>query len=408
MLKVLGLGFASGLPIAFTASVLITYLAENKLDLKTVGLFSMAGLPYTIKFLWAPLLDNMRIPYFTKLLGMRKGWILLLQLILMSLIYSLGQVDINNNLLILAMVAVLIAIFSASQDIVIDAFRIEMLSQEDQGAGVAVAAFGYRMGSLLAGAGSLFIAHYYDWETAYTVMALTMIIGLVATLSCVEASRVIPKFESIDVWMKHAFINPFGDFLKRKNWYNTVLLIIFFKMSDAFSGVMTNPFLLDIGFDKKEIATIVKLYGVNAIFLGFFIGGIMIKRLDYLKALLWGCLLQMLSNLVFVLQAKVGHDVTMLIINISIENLASGIGSAVLMAYMGHICNKNFVLTQYALFSALAGTVRTTIAGFSGVMAQYFGWVDFFMLSVLMSSPVLYFLYQESKVSKIQVASKHK
>lgn len=392
IIKVFLLGFASGLPIAMTASTLQAYLYDNGVTLTNIGLFSLASVPYSLKFLWAPLIDGIKFPILHSLLGRRKSWIVVFQALLIVSFYMMGSINAQENLLLLASIVFMTSFLSASQDIVIDAFRIEMLDDEDQGMGVAAAILGYRIGMLGSGAGALYISHYYGWYAAYLSVISMMLIGVAAAISCKESiDRVKTQVVSLGL-IKDSFIKPFIEFSSRQGWWNILLFIALFKMSDAFAGVMTNSFLMDIGFTKKEIAEIVKLYGVIATLTGSVIGGAMLKHMSYYSALLISAALQMGSNLVFVLQAYKGHDIILLAANISVENLASGISSAILVAYISKICNKEFTATQYALLSSVAGVARSTLASSSGKIAELFGWPNFFIISSILSLPSIYFL----------------
>jgi PAT family beta-lactamase induction signal transducer AmpG len=397
-IKILALGFASGLPRALTASTLAAYLQDYGISLSAIGLFSLVAIPYSIKFFWSPLLDQFSAPFIFKKLGHRKGWISLINLLIVLTIFSMGAINPADNIYTLALSALLLAFLSASLDIVIDAFRIELLSDEDQGTGAAAAVFGYRLGMLASGAGALYIAHFYDWKLCFEVMSYLMIIGIIATMLCREKPHKKPIiFHSLSSWSKNAFISPLLDFIKRPHAADILLLIVFYKMSDAFAGTLTTPFLMNIGFNKQEIATIVKVYGFAATVIGFFIGGQFIKSLGYNRALFWGVILQMISNLVFVIQANAGHDELVLTLAISVENMASGISSAALVAYISTLCNKSFTATQYALFSALAVTASTVLSSPAGYVAEYTGWITFFVISSILSLPSIYFLNNISK-----------
>lgn len=393
IIKVFFLGFASGLPIAMTASTLQAYLYDNGVTLANIGLFSLASIPYSLKFIWAPLFDEIKIPILHNLLGRRKSWIILFNVLLILSFYLTGSINAQENLFFLASIVCLTSFLSASQDIVIDAFRIEMLDEADQGIGVAASTLGYRIGMLCSGAGALYVSHYYGWHAAYLSVIFMMFIGLIAAISCKESLDRSSNSQSLSLdSIKNSFVKPFVEFSNRDSWWNILLFVGLFKMSDAFAGVMTNSFLMDIGFNKKEIADIVKIYGIIATLIGSIIAGSMLKTLPYYKALLIGGILQMVSNLVFVLQAYQGHDVMFLAINISIENLASGISSTVLLAYISNICNREFTATQYALLTSTAGIARSTFSSSAGKVAELCGWSNFFIISSILSLPSIYFL----------------
>lgn len=397
MLKVMGLGFASGLPLALTASTMTAYLQDNGVSLSSIGLFALVGVPYSFKFAWAPLLDQVKIPWLTEALGRRKGWILLLQALLVVSIFQMGLIDVKQDIVLFAIISIMVSFLSASQDVVIDAMRIEMVDDEDQGAAAAASILGYRLGMLSSGAGALYVAHYYSWQKAYYAISVMMLLGMAVVLMCKERKVVFVKAISPSMWIQQAFIGPFSEFIKRDGWLGVLALIGFYKMSDAFAGAMTTPFLMEIGFNKQEIASVVKVYGLGATLLGFVAGGGLIKRLGYYRALFVGAVAQMLSNLVFVAQAIEGYDIAMLMVNISIENFASGLSGSALVAYISHCCSREFTATQYALFSAIAVMARTGFSAFSGSVVEACGWIMFFIGSSFLTLPALYFLKCEFK-----------
>lgn len=397
---VLLLGFASGLPLLLTLSTLTFWLAEAQIDKGAIGLFALAGLPYTWKFAWSPLIDQLPLPPFTTVLGRRRGWLLFVQLLLVAAIVALGACDPAHDLVTMAALAVLVAFLSASQDIVIDAYRVELLHERQQGAGAAAIVVGYRVAMLVAGAGALFLAEVAGWFWAYAAMAACLLVGILTVLLAPEPSSPGASAAAgrggIGPWLRVAVVEPFTDFLHR-NGTGTALLILAFimlyKLGDALLGTMTNPFYVELGFTKPEVATLVKGYGLAATLLGGFLGGIVVNRRGIVPAL-WICgLIQMASNLVFVLQAWIGHDLAMLAVTISVENLAGGMGTAAFVAYLSSLCNVSYTATQYALLSSFMAQARTTLSAGGGFLADSLGWLHFFLLTTIAAVPGLLLLW---------------
>jgi PAT family beta-lactamase induction signal transducer AmpG len=388
MLFIMLLGIASGLPLALSASTLNAYLFELGVNLKVIGFFAFTAMAYSLKWIWSPLIDNIKLPLLWRL-GRRKSWLLTVQALLLIAIASLGLVDPRDGLAAYAGLVLCVTFLSATQDIIIDAFRIEILRDEEQGMGAANAIFGYRIGMLISTAGALYLADAMGWRVAFIGMAAIYVPCMFIELFIKETGTRASAGKTIQDWVQHAFIAPFKNFLTQENSLLIMLFIVFYKLSDAYLGVMTAPFLLDIGFTKAEMAKIVKLYGVVATLAGTYVGGYLIKRKNYRNGLLFGAVVQILSNLVFIWQNHMGHDLGALMVSISVENFFSGIGSAALIAYISIICNKEFTATQYALLSSLAVFGRTTISGSAGWVAQTIGWDAFFLVSAVVSSPVL-------------------
>ncbi|MEK0083625.1 AmpG family muropeptide MFS transporter [Benzoatithermus flavus] len=399
VIAVLFLGFASGLPLLLTLSTLTFWLAEAQVDKAQIGLFALAGLPYTWKFLWSPVMDRVRLPVLGSLLGRRRGWLVLVQSLLMLAILGLGACDPQHDLGRMAVFAVLVAFLSASQDIVVDAYRVELLEERQQGAGAAVVVIGYRIAMLVSGAGALVIAEHVGWFWAYAAMAACMAIGMITVLLSPEPRgsdmAATGSRSRLADWMKEAVVEPFADFFRRNGIATALLILLFimlYKLGDALLGTMTNPFYVELGFTKTEVATIVKGYGLVATLLGGFLGGIVVNRRGVIQGL-WICgLIQMLSNLVFVAQAWIGHDLAMLTFTISAENLAGGMGTAAFVAYLGSLCNLSYTATQYALLSSFMAQARTTLAAGSGLLADSTSWVGFFVLTTLAAVPGLLLL----------------
>ncbi|WP_232314834.1 AmpG family muropeptide MFS transporter [Oceanibaculum pacificum] len=405
VLAQLFLGFASGLPLLLTLSTLTVWLAEVGVSKTSIGLFALVGAPYTFKFLWAPLIDRLPIPPFTSLLGRRRGWMVATQFGLILSLLGLGASDPAVDAGRTALFAVLVAFFSASQDIVIDAYRVESLSERQQGAGAGILVFGYRMAMLVAGAGALYLAAFHGWFVTYAVMSALVLVGMVTILLSPEPQAADDAADRADArhrtrgltgkraalagWLYRAVIAPFADFMRRGHWLTILLFIVLYKFGDALAGVMANPFYIEMGFSKIEIANISKLFGLVATLAGGLLGGIMVARLGLLKSLLVCGFLQMASNLMFAVQAMVGYDLAMLTVTIGLENFTGGMGTAAFVAYLSSLCNVAYTATQYALLSSFMAFARTILASSGGWIADHVDWVSFFLISTAAAIPGL-------------------
>jgi len=392
------MGFSSGLPLALTGATLAVWMAESGVSLTKIGFFVLVGISYNLKFLWSPLMDRGRIPWLTGQLGRRRSWALVTQMALVVTLVGLGHSNPASDLEKTALLAVLVAFFSASQDIVIDAFRIDLLAEHEQGAGAASTQLGYRGGMLVAGAGALYAASYGGWAVAYTIMAGFMVVGMVAVLMTREPEdNGISARErtetSFSQQLQDAVVAPFADFMGRHGkWMVILVFILFYKFGDAVAGVMASPFYVAMDFTKIEIANVSKIFGVAATVVGIVVGGAAVYRLGIFRALLLCGILQALSNLMFVYQAIVGHDVGLLMVTIGLENLTGGMGSAAFVAYLSSLCSHAFSATQYALLSSVMALGRTVLASGGGWAAQELGWVTFFLGSTFAAVPGLLLL----------------
>lgn len=417
VLSLLFFGFSSGLPLALTASTLATWLADVGVSLTTIGFFAAVGAPYSLKFLWAPVIDRVRLPGLYGLLGHRRAWLVTIQCALILAIIGLGASDPRDGPVLTALFALLVSFLSASQDVVIDAYRVEILDADQYAAGAATTVFGYRIGMLVSGAGALFLADRMPWLTVFLVMAAVQGIGLLVTLFRPEppargeatlaaeeaaAARLLgapgtrDAFRRAMAWIYVAAIAPFREFLTRNSLRTAAVIlafVVFYKFGDALAGTMTNPFLLRIGFTKSEIAEVVKLFGFVATLVGLALGGSLIKVMGLFRALLLCGILQLASNLLFAVQAMLGPDMAFLAVTIGFENLAGGMGSAVFVAYISSLCNLAFTATQYALLSSLAVVGRTLLSTGGGAVAEAVGWVQFFTLTALAAVPGLLLLF---------------
>jgi PAT family beta-lactamase induction signal transducer AmpG len=384
MLVAFLMGFSSGLPLLLTGSVLQAWMKEEGVDLGTIGLFALVGLPYTLKFLWAPLVDRFCIPVF----GRRRGWLLALQVALVLALAGLGQTQPAISPLSVALAALLVTFFSASQDIVIDAYRREALSDEELGLGASLYVNGYRVGMLLASGGGLILADHIPFSAVYGVMACFMGVGMLTTLLAPEPA----VEEGVPRTLAEAVVQPFVDYFRRADALWILLFILLYKIGDTMASHMTTPFYLDLGFSKTEIGAVVKLFGFWATILGGLLGGVLILRLGMYRSLWIFGILQAVSTAGFAVLAVIGDRLTGLALVIAFENLSGGMGTAAFVAFMASLTNRKFTATQYALLSSLMGVPRVIIAAPTGFMAETMGWVTFFVFCALIALPGLLLL----------------
>ncbi len=386
------LGFASGLPLLLTGGTLSAWLTESGLSLKSIGEFALIGIMYSSKVLWSPLVDHLPLPMLTARLGQRRAWMVVSQLGLIAALVYLSGLDPKVALGPVALAAVVVAFFSATQDIAVDAFRVERAGVAGQGEAAAAAIFGYRIGMLMAGAGALHLAALVSWRGAYLAMAGLACIGLVTTLGCAEPDRGLgapARSLSFREHLRRSILDPFANFMTHRSWVAILAFAMTFKLGDALAAAMTNPFLLQIGFTKPEIANTTKVFGLIATLVGAAVGGWMLHRVGTLTGLWIGGGLQALSLVVFAFQAVIGHNVPGLAATIGFEYAASAIGTAAFTAYLSSLCDVRYTATQYALLTSLAAMGRSTLATQSGVAAEQVGWMGFFLLCGLAALPAL-------------------
>ena len=375
-------------------------LADIGVSLTAIGLFTLVRFSYSCKFLWAPLIDGLPIPLVTARLGRRRGWALTLQAALALAILALGFTDPLASPWPTALAAVVVAFLSASQDIVIDAYRIELLRPEEQGAGAAATQWGYRFGMLASSAGALYAASFGGWTFAYMLMAALMLVGFATVWLTPEPAGIDgaapitgeSAAERLRAWLGRAVVAPFADLVRRYGAAGLGLILLFtilYKLGEAVAGTMANPLYVLLGFTKVEIATVAKIYGVAATLAGVAAGGILVARLGVLRALLVSGVLQMLSNLMYVVQVLVGHDVAVLALTIGTENLTNGMGSAAFVAYLSGLCNVAFTATQYALLTSLASIGMNLVSASGGFLADQLGWIPFFLIATVACLPGL-------------------
>jgi len=389
MLAILCMGFASGLPLALTGSTFAIWLEEAHVPLTAIGLFANVGLAYTLKFLWAPVVDRVRLPFLTGGLGRRRSWAVAIEAALAAALMALGALDPGRSpLLLLFLCAALVAFLSASQDIVIDAYRVELLDERQQGAGAAATQVGYRVGMVASTAGALYLASYFGWFAAYVAMAALLFIGMASVLMTREPDVPMPPRASFE----SAVAAPFAEFARRDYALAILAFVVLYKLGDALAGWMSNPFYIILGFSKIEIANVAKVFGLAASVAGVVAGGSVVYRIGIMPALLVCGVLQMLSNLMYVVQLWAGPDPTVLALTIAVENVTGGMSSAAFVAYLSRLCNPAFTATQYALLSALAAAPRTLFTASGGFLVERMGWAPFFVLATCLCLPSLLLL----------------
>lgn len=394
MIGLFFLGFASGLPRLLVYSTLTFWLMEVGLDIKAVGLFSATATPYNLKFLWAPLLDRVRIPGLAALLGNRRAWMLLTQLGLVATISGLALTNPAVSPFWTGILAISVATLSASQDVVIDAYRVELLEDEAQGSGAAMAVFGYRIAMLVAGAGALYLATWSgNWTVTYLIMAGFMGVGILTTLLVSRPPIELTPETGFRAHIIDGIIGPFRDFLTRPSWGLVLLFVLTFKLGDSLAGTMTNPFLIDIGFSKIEIADVSKVFGVFASLVGVSLGGLLVRRAGIVGALWVAGAVQMLSNFMFCLQAYLGRNLYSLVAMVGFENLTGGLGTAAFVAYLSSLCNKRYTATQYALLTAMSSILHTVLGMGTGYVVASLDWFWYFALTAVIAIPGLVFLW---------------
>ncbi len=433
-LRMFFLGFGAGLPLLLVLGTLSFRLREAGVDRTTIGFFSWVGLAYGVKWLWAPLVDRLPLPLLTRLLGRRRSWLLLAQAGVVAGLVGMAFADPRAALDPIIGFALVVAFASATQDIALDAYRIESARMDKQAALAAMYQTGYRIAMIWAGAGVLWIAarsaggdtggySAAAWTTAYLAMAASMLVGVATVLLSPEpatsegrarsdteeralANRLVaehrmhPRVAAVVAWLRTAVIGPFADFVVRYRWQALLLLalIAVYRISDVVMGIMANPFYVDMGYTKDEVAAVSKFYGVVMTLLGAFVGGVLALRFGVVRILLLGAVLSAASNVLFAWLATRGHDLTGLIFTISADNLSAGIASAAFVAYLSSLTNVRYSATQYALFSSVMLLLPKFVAGFSGAFVDRFGYVPFFYSTALLGVPVILLVWLASRV----------
>ncbi|MDH5473010.1 MAG: MFS transporter [Gammaproteobacteria bacterium] len=417
ILGMLFLGFSAGLPFLLVFSTLSAWLSEANVSRTTIGFFSWIGIMYSIKVLWAPVVDRAPLPFLGRQLGQRRSWLLVAQTGIASGLLLLAFTTPENNLLIFACYAVIVAFSSATQDVVIDAYRIEAMDKEYQAAMAASYVYGYKIASLAAGAGALYIADFLNWQVAYVTMAALTGVGIITTLiirepehhikadTLAHEEQLINKIEAqvhvkgivqrLTEWFISAVISPFAEFFRRSGKYALLILLLIgtYRITDITMAVMANPFYLDLGFSLSEIASITKIFSVILFFIGAAVGGILVVRFGIMKILLLGGILVISSNLLFAWLSQTGPELTMLAVVISADSLAGGIATTVFIAYLSSLTNTAYTATQYALFSSLMTLIPKLIAGFSGIIVDAYGYFAFYIYTSILGLPALLVIF---------------
>lgn len=429
MIIVALIGFSCGIPLFLTASTLSLWLNSDGISYTKIGLISWVAFPYTVKFLWSPFIDRLKIPYLTNFLGRRRAWLFLSQVCLMASIFWLSLTDPSTNLTMTALAAMSVTFFAATQDITMLAYQVERLGRQQYGAGEAMGIFGYRMGMLLSGAGALYLAEFFTWHEVYQIMAVCIGVGVLTTLAIKEpvpiqneeanlkeqrardylASRpkLPPKFARIASWLYGAVVCPISNFMTSKGWFMALLIMLFYKVGDNIVGNMTNIFLVETGYSKSEIASVSKIFGMATSILGGFVGGYMIARLGMIKSLFITAFIHGLSVLMFVIIAQVGYDLDLLYLTIALEHITSGMRTTTLFAFQMTLVSPVYAATQLALLTSAVHFGRVFISSFSGALVTILGWSSFFTLSALSTIVSLLLVVLYATMTKKQTAYAH-
>jgi MFS transporter, PAT family, beta-lactamase induction signal transducer AmpG len=392
VLRIVALGFASGLPLLLTMSTLSYWFSKIGVSKESIGLFALSTMPYSLKPLWAPLVDHMPIPFLTKKLGRRRSWLLVSQVFLLLSIVGLGYSNPQENIWLAGLMSFCVTFWSATQDIVIDGYRIETLESEEQTMGGVVLVFGYRMAMLTSGAGALFLSDHFNWEMVYTIMASIVFLCIIVTLTMPEPARhsKAVKHNSAAEWIIHSFWHPLRDFVTRPNWFPILLFILLYQAGDQLVSRMSMAFYNEMGYTGAEIATASKVVGLWVTIFGSLLGGFLAARLKILNLLFWAGGIHALTNLLMSVVAMKGHSMFWLYIAIICENFSYGIISAAFIGFISQLCNKEFSATQYALFSSLTAVSRIGLQSASGFIATAVNsWPIFFLICVAAAVPGL-------------------
>ena len=389
--RVVGIGFFAfpyGMMFFLAVTTAQVWLKDIGATNTDIGLFAIASFPYMMKFLWAPMVDLIKIPYLSKKLGHRRSWLLLIHLSLMVGLVLMGFSNPTpHSLRFTAIVALALAFLAATQDIIVDGYRIEILSMKESVPGIGMLIFGYRLGSITAKAGTLYLAHYFSWPVAYCVMSLLILVGVVAIFFNPEPDEK-PKPDRV---IYHTVVKPFTEFIRRSGyWWLPVLFILLYRLADAMINNMATSFYMEIGFTKADIATVTNVFGVFATILGGFFGAAIVRRLDVFKGVFVCGLLHTVSNLMFVVLAYVGNDIPTLYGSIAVENITGGMSTAAFFVYLTRLCHMSHAVTQFALLTSI-WSAQTFIASISGWIVDQLGgdWVVFFLITVLVALPGL-------------------
>lgn len=395
MLILLALGFSSGFPFFLVFGTLTLWLKQSGLSLELIGYFSLVKIPYSLKWAWSPIIDNTKIPYLYKI-GRRRSWAAVIQILLFASILLMAFTNPAKNTLLMAFLALLTGFLSASQDIVLDAYRVESFAgqPDKQASGVAVFVLGYRLGLIYSGAGALYLSAIYNWNISYLIMALGILVGFTAILLADEkVEYVYKKYNgNIKKFFNNSIVEPIKNFIQHNHWPWILLLIFTYHLSNAYFTPLINPFYDDMGFSNIEIANVIKLYGMVAAICGGILGGYIITKLGLKKSMIIFAVLQCLSTALFSVQAVAGHNMTLFIIVVMVENFCSGLATTALVAYISSLCNKLYTATQYAFLSSIMSISRDVLSSSSGKLAQLVGWEYFFIICACLSIPSIFII----------------
>ena len=405
MINMLLMGFASGFPLPLVFGTLSFLLKDYGIAYASIGAISLVKIPYSLKWLWSPIVDNVKIPFLYKM-GRRRSWALVTQILLGISIFLISTVNPQQNLYLLAIFAFITSFLSATQDIILDAYRVESFNDEPEklSSGVAIFVLGYRLGLIFSGAGAIYLASKISWSAVYVIMSLGVLVGLTAIIFSKEAVKYEYKtltweLGDIKKFFNDSLINPFVNFIKNENWFWILAFIFTYRLSDSYFGPMSNPFYDDIGFTKEEIAFVTKIYSIVMTIIGGLLGGIIVIKLGMRKSLLLFGFTQCVTTMLFSLQAYYGHNMPLFMVVVALEYLSSGLATTAFVAYISSLCNKLYTATQYALLSSVMSLSRDIFSATSGVVYQYAentvpgcGWIIFFIISGLMSLPSVFII----------------
>ncbi len=391
-LTILLMGFSSGMPFLLSGSTLTYWMSTVGVDLTTIGLFALVGLPYALKFIWAPLVDQMPLPVLDRLLGRRRSWMLLMQVCILLSTVLLGWSDPVHTPWATAAAAFAVAFFSATQDIAVDAYRIEILRDDEQGAGSATTQLGYRIALWIVDAMVLLLPTILPWPAVLTVIALLILVGVATTLYAEEPKASHRVAHSVGDWLGEAVVRPFAEFFAYRGWVVILLFALLYKYGDALGGTMSRPFYNELGFSGPEIFGVTKSFGVAATILGGLAGGVLVARYGLFKSLFIAGILQAVTNLLFSWQAVAGHDIIVLTIAITADNFTGALGGVAFIGYLSSLCTAGMAGTQYALLTSLMAFGRTALSSGGGWLAAHTGWTIFWVLTTLLAIPGLLLL----------------
>jgi PAT family beta-lactamase induction signal transducer AmpG len=382
------LGFSAGLPHPLLFATLTLWLASSDIRISEITMFGWVGIIYAIKFLWAPMLDRLKLPFIGNLFGQRRSWMLITQVTILIGLISMSFLSPESDLLFLAYLSILIAFASASQDVAIDAYRIEIAESRFQAVLAASYQLGYRVSAITSGAGALYLASFYNWAITYQIMSLFMLVGIITAILIPESNKPIISDKG-NHWFRSSLIEPFAEFFKRNGYWSFFLLlfIAIYRISDLIIGIAANPFYADIGFNLSEIATVTKVFGFSITIIGAFIGGLSVARFGIQKLLILSSILLATTNLFFLYLNNAGPNLSALILTISADNFALGFSGTVFIAFLSSLTSRYFTASQYALFTSVMFLPGIILSGFSGQIIESSGWSTLFIYAVLLGIP---------------------